>query len=428
MCALFSKFMSLVRVAKVIVLSILFLCAQSVRSQVTVYQNGAQPEGVDAQEGVEYGDEINLVGDARILTKIRFEYAGDFVPQGDEMVCLRIYANDGPYWKGNTDYATPGSLLWESGFFPIEPGHAVKEVLIPSIRVQEHFTWTVEFKGLTMQTGITTSDPNVTNDFAGLAFYGNAEIGSSFNDFWDRLTTGWAPVRVQAVPHNNFGAAVTAVSEAVIPKLTITPYRTNLVLVTWPRSASDFKLQYRTRMSGNWFNVGGPPPAIVGNKYNRVLDLSMGTMFLRLTQVALVAPTLTITNEGRFVRVTWPGASTGFVLQSKESPGSAFWRDEYTPGAAVSNRFDVVLARDSVEKVFRLRQETKAVSLEIAQDGTNVTVRWPALMRGYALQSKPAIGPAFWTLEARPTNAVGNYYEVVRPMVAGENRVFRLTQ
>jgi hypothetical protein len=425
MCGLFGEFMSGARFAKALTLVVVFLCTLPVRSQVTVYQNGADPAGVAAQEAVEYGDEVNLVGSARILSKIRFEYFGDFYPDGDETVCLRIYANNGPLWKGSTDYPTPGTLLWESGFFPIQPGGAVKELPVPSIRVQDRFTWTVEFGGLSMKTNVVTLNPNVTNDYAGLLFYGNAEIGSSFNDFWERLTNGWTPVRVQSVAHNNFGVAVTALAEAVIPKLTVETYRMNYVLVKWPRAASDYKLQFKTKVSGSWFNVSAAP-AVVGDYYNRVLDLSSGMAFFRLTQVAPPEPTLSITNEGKFVRVSWPGASSGFVLQSKESPGAAIWKDEYTPAAAVSNRFEVLLVRDSFEEVFRLREETKAASMEILPGGTNsLKIRWPATAKGYALQSKPAVGAQFWTFEGRPTNAVGNYFEVTLP-VGEENKVFRL--
>jgi hypothetical protein len=425
MCALFRESMSAVRFAKAVVLAVVFLCAQPLRSQVTIYQNAAEPTGVAARESVEYGDEVNLVGNARVVTKIRFEVGGDFYPQGDEKVCLRIYANNGPFWKGNNDYVTPGTLLWESGFFPIQSGNSVQEVLVPSIRVQEKFTWTVEFAGLTMKT--TAADPNATNDFAGLFFYGLAEIGSSFNDFWERLTDGWTPVHVQTIAHNNFGVSVTALSEAVIPTLKVAPYRTNYVTVSWPRAASDFKLQYRTRMTGSWFNVSAAP-AIVGDTYNRVFDLSLGTAFFQLTQVSPAIPTLSITNDDRLVHVSWPATATGFVLQSKDSAGSAFWRDEYTPGAPSGDHFEVVLVRSSDDEVFRLREETKAAAMEVFHEDGAVRIRWPATAKNYALQSKPALEPGFWTLEARPTFAQGNYFEVVLPIGEADNKIFRLVQ
>ena len=43
----------------------------------------------------EFGDEVNLGLNNRLLDSLTFEYYGDFTANGDEKALVRIYANDG---------------------------------------------------------------------------------------------------------------------------------------------------------------------------------------------------------------------------------------------------------------------------------------------------------------------------------------------
>jgi hypothetical protein len=329
----------------------------STRAQVIVYQDAATYENAVGDYLPEYGDQIDLVGSARILTKIQFEYLGDFYAQGDEKARLRIYANDGPLWQGNPDYATPGTVLWESPTFGISNGFHLVELVVPSIRVPNTITWTVQFFGVTMKTGIVTPDPNITTDTVGLLFYGNPEIGLNYNDFWERLPTGWGPVQLAGVAKNNFGASVTAIPEAIAGQ------------------------------------TNNPPGA------------------------------LTVTAQGNLLYVRWPATSTGYVLQSNSS--SAGWVDEATPAIPTGTQFEVVVAKQSPQQLFRLREETRAGRLQIVREGANVRVRWPATAKGYTLQISAPSGD--WIDWSTPTTSNNGYFEVVIPMDPGR-ALFRLFQ
>ena len=43
----------------------------------------------------EFGDEVSLGLNNRLLDSLTFEYYGDFTADGDEKALVRIYANDG---------------------------------------------------------------------------------------------------------------------------------------------------------------------------------------------------------------------------------------------------------------------------------------------------------------------------------------------
>ena len=168
-----------------------------------VYDNSAHYLEKVLYSGTEYGDEINLGGVARTVTDFIFEYYGDFIPQGDEVGRVRFYANDGgTYAQG---YTRPGTLLYESGFFPLDPGQHSQAFNVPSIVVPDTLTWTVEFRGLTMLAG----------DRAGLLNYNPVTVGSpSRNDFyWKKDPNGWAPHGTTSGVPLNFGARVIAVPE-----------------------------------------------------------------------------------------------------------------------------------------------------------------------------------------------------------------------
>ena len=145
--------------------------------------------------------------------------------------------------------------LWESQLFIIRTGFHTQEVPVPSIPVPERFTWTIQFYGLSMRTGISTGNPAITNDFAGLLFYGLASIGLTYNDFWQRLpNVGWTPVEVLGVPKNNFACQVTSLPEAIPPKLTIRKDG-NRTVVVWLQTFTRYTLQSKLGLDGEWSNV-----------------------------------------------------------------------------------------------------------------------------------------------------------------------------
>ena len=79
---------------------------------------------------------------------------------------------------------TPGTLLFTSD--PIELSEGFKTYQVDGINVElpDTVTWTVEF------TGVTGNELNVGNR-AALVLSGTDVVGSSYDDFWQKDSTGW---------------------------------------------------------------------------------------------------------------------------------------------------------------------------------------------------------------------------------------------
>lgn len=130
-------------------------------------------------------------------------------PGGNAMADLRFYVNNGPLVDG---YASPGSILYDSGPFSIGPysfgSTAVfnesdlgGEIVVP----QYGLTWTVTFSGL------------VGNENAGLALFSAPTVGTNYGDAWVNNGSGWElVVPTNGVPPTlDFGAIVDGSAEVV---------------------------------------------------------------------------------------------------------------------------------------------------------------------------------------------------------------------
>jgi hypothetical protein len=166
-------------------LALLLFGLRSVSAQIQiVYDNSAGINTNVYYSNFEYGDEIFLAGGSRNVTEFRLEYYGDFVTTGDETGRLRLYKNDGKL-DGFGD-PTPGTLLYDSGTFPITPGYQTKIFSGFSITVPTDLTWTIQFGGLIGGDG----------DRAGLIIQGPPTVGSSYDDFWLKSPAGtWLTYR-----------------------------------------------------------------------------------------------------------------------------------------------------------------------------------------------------------------------------------------
>lgn len=182
------------------------LAFTSVQGSV-VYENAAHPllntNGVQMAHfySREFGDEINLAGTDRILTDFQFEYYGDFTSAFGRTGRIRIYKNDGP-----GTYATPHTVLYDSGSFFLNSGYNTKWISGLSVEVPNRITWTVEFSGVTEAVG----------DRAGLLFYHPPTIGTSARDFWALFNNQWSLYHFGGTtfkPEANFGVRIVAVPE-----------------------------------------------------------------------------------------------------------------------------------------------------------------------------------------------------------------------
>lgn len=172
----------------------------STRAEI-IYDNTSTYLNRTFNEKTEYGDQVDLGGTARRLTQILFEYYGDFQQQGDEMVKVRLYTNETPYDRYRK---APTTLLYESGWMPIEPGYNTRSAGGLNIQLPLHtVTVTVEFAGL------------AENEVAGLLFYGPPTVGYSFNEIWMRGAAGhWAAVNYSSSdPTKRASAGLRLVAE-----------------------------------------------------------------------------------------------------------------------------------------------------------------------------------------------------------------------
>ncbi|MDX1951789.1 MAG: hypothetical protein SFY81_06370 [Verrucomicrobiota bacterium] len=169
-----------------------------------VYENSQNYLAQFRPSPFEYGDQITLTGENRIITDFGFEYFARFTSSGDEYARLRFYRNDGPEFKPG--YEAPKTLFYDSGLFSLEAGfHSVFASGL-NLQVPDEFTWTVQFYGI----------DSSADEAAGLLFYSPPTTGSSSDDFWERENGVW---RVEQTPDqlDNFAAKVTAISGPLLP-------------------------------------------------------------------------------------------------------------------------------------------------------------------------------------------------------------------
>jgi hypothetical protein len=198
-------------------LGTLLLCGQAV-AQVVVYDDlapsswsAAYPVNVSAPANGsmsdEIGDEIDLApGTSRNLSSFTFQYFAQNLASTDE-VRVRMYANTGPLSPQGAP--TPQDPpLYDSGNLPVNllNGRGSMTLNNLNVTVPDTIVWTIQFTGLT--------DPNPaapgTSKVAGLAISGDPSPGFSFDDYWEKTTTGWNLYQLGTPYTSNFGAQLTA--------------------------------------------------------------------------------------------------------------------------------------------------------------------------------------------------------------------------
>src|SRR5437868_5276896 len=110
-------------------LSVLLLAATFSRVQADpgeiVYDNTTTYLGLQGDFKGEYGDQVNLGGEARTITSFGVEFFVKYTLfDFDETARVRIYANDGEYYSTFIDSRKPGTVLYDSGRFFVNPGFA----------------------------------------------------------------------------------------------------------------------------------------------------------------------------------------------------------------------------------------------------------------------------------------------------------------
>ena len=162
---------------------------------------------------LEVGNEIILAGSARYASEFSFEFwgfsSGGYVFEGDVQARVRFYTNDGPL--SSSGYASPGTVIYDSGAFPIPATPAGRATLIfdefqidavVPLRapLPNSFTWTVQFSGLS------------ANDSAGVDLYAPPVIGNTYGDYWENDTSRWA-LKTNSVPME-FAARLSTINSS----------------------------------------------------------------------------------------------------------------------------------------------------------------------------------------------------------------------
>ena len=203
---------------KALLLALGLLPVVCTQGQQVIYNNTSQPllgtdgNPIKASIATEYGEEIILGGTARQVQAFAFEYFAQTATQGDEFARVKFYREDAGGWiqpngQPSTDYLLPGSVIWDSGLFPVQEGYntraftaefANKTVVVPNV-----FIWSIQFYGISQTAG----------DKAGLLYYYFPTVGLSFNDIWEKRANGWVPTANDNLAKNNFNAYLVAVPE-----------------------------------------------------------------------------------------------------------------------------------------------------------------------------------------------------------------------
>ena len=156
--------------------------------------------------GTEFGDEI-VLSDTSTSTELSFEvYAELANAPATGTAKLRIYANDGveAIIGGGDPTKGPGTLLYESSMINLLEGYNTYTVSGITADLPRNITWTVEFGG------VTGNQLNSGNN-AALILGGTDVIGTSYDDFWQKDSSGWTIYSSSdSKQDNDFSARVIA--------------------------------------------------------------------------------------------------------------------------------------------------------------------------------------------------------------------------
>jgi MYXO-CTERM domain-containing protein len=178
-----------------------------------VYDNSTNDLETNLDPGTqEIGDEILLDGTARWLSEFSFEYWGtntlsDTAFAGPVEARVRFYLNDGPPLPDVERAYSPGTVIYDSGSFLVDPTPRATLIFTEfnfgttplTVPLPDAFTWSVQFTGLSL------------TDTAGVTIYSPPTIGNNFDDYW--VNDGGAWLLETNLLNMDFAARFSAVPE-----------------------------------------------------------------------------------------------------------------------------------------------------------------------------------------------------------------------
>src|SRR6266699_2562149 len=165
------------RTLKAILLSAGLCSLPNLCFSAIVYDNSTTSRTNYYPTTFEAGNQITLAGTDRTLSQFSFSYFFSGATVSTQTWTLRLYANN-----GITN--SPSTALYVGDPRPISLANSFNTETINFplssnlITLPETFTWTVQFSNLG------------AGQNAGLLLYGPPNVGSSFNDFWQKDGSG----------------------------------------------------------------------------------------------------------------------------------------------------------------------------------------------------------------------------------------------
>jgi hypothetical protein len=248
----------------VVFLSLLIAPAQG----AIVYENATTFEGLFNDSKLETGDEMTLAGSERLLTEFSFEYYGNFTVTGDERARVRLYQMNGA--PGDNPFATPGTLLYESGFFNVGTGYGTVNIADLAVFVPGNtLSFSVEF------TGISSTES------VGLLYYDPPTVGSSDAYFWEKENGVWSAVATDDTG-NNFAAQVKAELALFISQVRPVPTGAAVTLANTTPGRT-YTLEYKSSVTQSGW-TRGPSVVATGNTVT-LIDTTANSATFRLYRV-----------------------------------------------------------------------------------------------------------------------------------------------
>jgi hypothetical protein len=177
-------------------------------SQGALYNNSTTYSAGFNTGAAEVGDEVVLSGSSAyaLISTFVFQYWTSSTLSSSATAQVRFYDNNGTLYVAGRN--RPGTLLWDSGAFPIGAAPTSATLTFTDdfgsgVLVPKRFTWTVQFSSL-------------GSGSAGLDVFNPPTTGSSTDDYWFRAgsSSDWSMGTISGTPVN-FGARFegTAVPE-----------------------------------------------------------------------------------------------------------------------------------------------------------------------------------------------------------------------
>ena len=184
-------------------------------------------------------------------------------------------------------------------------------------------------------------------------------VGATTNSFADgsySVTSTWCA----SDPCGNHCASQSQTITVAAP-IVIVPTLTGLtisgtptgILLRWPANAANYRLESSPTMSAPRWSPVPVTPTLVGNEYQVALPATGPSQFFRLSDGA---PTLQLSVVAGQLRLSWPTAPSGYVLESSDTMLPGNWTPVPTTPEVINAFNTVDVPMTSPGKLFRLKK------------------------------------------------------------------------